>query len=74
MPYKVKVIKDLCIGAASCVALAPLAFELDDEGKAVVLDSVSESTDDELLDGAKSCPTDAIIVEDETGKQIWPEK
>jgi len=39
-----------------------------------VLDSVSESTDDELLDGAKSCPTDAIIVEDDTGKQIWPEK
>ncbi len=36
MPYKVKVDRDLCIGAASCVAVAPKTFELDNEGKAVI--------------------------------------
>jgi len=74
MSYKVRVVRDLCIGAASCVALAPLAFELDSEGKAIVKDTVSQTSDAELLESAKSCPVDAIIVEDESGMQIWPQK
>jgi len=71
--YKVVVIRDKCIGAASCVAIAPKAFKLDDEQKAVVLDSFSEESDDNLLLAAQSCPTAAIIVTDtETGEQVWP--
>jgi ferredoxin len=71
--YKVTVIRDKCIGAASCVAIAPKAFKLDEEQKAIILDSVSEESDDNLLLAAQSCPTAAIIVTDtETGEQIWP--
>ena len=27
-----------------------------------------------IIDSAKSCPTNAIILKDENGKQIWPEQ
>ena len=37
MAYKIKVDRDLCIGAASCIAVAPKVYELDNEGKAVIL-------------------------------------
>lgn len=69
---EVHVDRELCIGAASCVAVAPEVFELDDENKAIVKDKngVDEQT---LLDAAKSCPTNAIILKDENGKQVWPE-
>lgn len=69
--YKVKVIRDLCIGAASCVAIAPKVFELDAEAKAVVL-SPDSDTDENILASAQSCPVNAIIVEDENGQQVWP--
>ena len=89
MALKVKVDRELCIGAASCVAVAPNTFELDSEGKAVIkkkdgtmtsgLVSYSEINDNEtnILNAAKSCPTNAIVIVevDETGKeirQVWP--
>ncbi|KKS81321.1 MAG: hypothetical protein UV55_C0016G0027 [Candidatus Gottesmanbacteria bacterium GW2011_GWC1_43_10] len=34
--YKVTVDRNLCIGAGSCVAVAPLAFALDNEAKAIL--------------------------------------
>jgi ferredoxin len=51
--------------------VAPDVFELDEEGKAVVLDA--SSVDDEiLLEAAKSCPLDAIILEDDEGNRVYP--
>lgn len=72
MAYKVRVDRNLCIGAGSCVAVAPKAFALDNEAKAIVLPTAGEENDQTLLEGAKACPTAAIIVTDETGKQIFP--
>jgi ferredoxin len=68
---KVRVDRELCIGVSNCVAIAPTVFKLDNESKAVVLDaaSVNEKT---LMEAAESCPQDAIIVEDDTGKQLYP--
>jgi ferredoxin len=71
MVNKVKVVRDKCIGAASCVALAPKIFDLDKENKAVVI-SQDRNTDEEELLAAQSCPTGAIVVTDKKGKQIWP--
>lgn len=62
----------LCIGAATCVALAPKAWALDDEAKAYILESASDETDQALIDAAKSCPVAAIIITGEDGKQIFP--
>lgn len=70
--YKVKVVRDGCIGAASCVAMAAQTFELDEENKAVIKDG-STDTEDAILMAAQSCPTKAIIIIDnETGQQVWP--
>lgn len=70
--YKIKVDRDLCIGAASCVALASKTFELDSENKAIVL-SEDADTAEAIRLAAESCPTKAIILEDaETGKQEYP--
>lgn len=71
--YKIQVIRDLCIGAASCVAVSPAIFELDAEKKAIILEQGSDDAEN-ILTAAQSCPTKAIIITDtETGKQVWPE-
>lgn len=70
--YHVKIDRTLCIGAASCVALAMKSFALDDENKAIVLDENGEVPEVIRL-AAESCPTKAIILEDsETGAQEYP--
>jgi ferredoxin len=68
---KVKVDRELCIGVSNCVANAPTVFKLDDQNKVVVLDpgSVDEET---LMEAAKSCPENAIIIEDDEGNQLYP--
>ncbi len=69
--YRVKVIRSKCIGAASCVAIAPKVFGLDEKNLAFVISE--DELDDMKLLAAQSCPTAAIIVEEfETGKQVWP--
>lgn len=70
--YTVKVDRDLCIGAGSCVAVAPKVFALDNEAKAILLPTAGEEDDNTVLEAAKSCPVAAIIVTDETGKQLFP--
>lgn len=83
----IKVDPDLCIGAASCVTIAPETFQLNDENKAVVLDhgtepggrvyervmDVSEDEKETIILAAQSCPTLAIFIFDEDGKQLFPE-
>ena len=79
--------RDQCIGAASCVAVYPEVFEIDDEAKAVLKlqgnETTSERTDikaldvssvddDTLLLAAQSCPTAAIYLYDESGEQVFP--
>ena len=70
--YQVSVINDKCISAASCVAIAPGVFELDEEGIAKVISQDGDDDETKLL-AAQSCPTSAIVVVDtETGTQVWP--
>jgi len=87
MKIRIVVDPDLCIGAASCVTIAPETFEMNVENKAEVLDHgvaadgpryerEMDATEDELANiilGAQSCPTLAIAVYDEAGKQLYPE-
>lgn len=70
---KVRVDRDLCIGAATCIAVAPKTFVLDSEAKAIVLQTAQEELPDTIIESAKACPVAAIIIEDETGKRIFPE-
>ena len=84
---EIKIDRGLCIGAGTCVVFASNTFELDNELKAVLKRSheSNEGRSPELVEGkkkndsdedinsaAKSCPTLAIILEDDQGKQIYP--
>lgn len=71
MALQIIVDREKCISAASCVAVAPEVFELDGEGKAVVK-SATGDPDDVIIDAAKACPTLAITIIGEDGKQIVP--
>jgi ferredoxin len=87
MRITIKVDPDLCIGAASCVTIAPETFQLNDENKAYVLDHGTEPTArsyervvdvtqaemDNIVLAAQSCPTLAVFVFDENGNQVFPE-
>jgi ferredoxin len=71
--YKVKVVRNLCISAASCIAVSPNVFEFDSENKAIIKEGASDS-EQNILMAAQSCPTKAIIITDtETGQQVWPQ-
>lgn len=86
MKLRIVVDPDLCIGAASCVTVAPDSFVLNVENKAEVLDRgqapdgpsyerTVEMTEDEkqnLIIAAQSCPTLAITIFDENDVQIYP--
>lgn len=63
--------RDLCIAAASCIAVSGVTFELDNENKVVVTDP-NATDDDTLIAAAESCPTIAILLFDKDGKQIFP--
>ena len=63
--------RDLCIGAASCVVIAPGTFQLDQENKVYMVDMNAHDADT-LLMAAESCPTKAIFLYDEEGKQVYP--
>lgn len=64
--------RNLCIGAATCIAIAPKAWALDDEAKAIILDTAGEESDQTLIEAAKGCPVAAIYLTDDTGKQVFP--
>jgi ferredoxin len=68
---KVRIDRELCIGISNCVAVAPTVFELDDSNIAVVTNpsSVSEK---KIMEAAESCPQNAVIVEDDKGRQLYP--
>ena len=69
---RVKVDRDLCIGAATCLALATKTFALDPDAKAVILETAEEDSDELIIDAARGCPTAAISIVDENGNKIFP--
>lgn len=50
-----------CVGHARCNFVAPQAFDLDDDGYAVVIATADASAED-LQSAADSCPEQAITV------------
>lgn len=68
---RIEIKRDLCIGAASCLAVAPGVFELDSEMKAIVKDQ-NAADGATILEAARACPTVAIYLYDDDGKQVFP--
>lgn len=70
---KVVVNRDKCIGAASCVDIAPGAYVLDVHKKAVFLDGHTVDLET-LVTSADVCPTLAISIYDDDGTLLFPEQ
>jgi len=68
---RVRVDRDVCIGTANCVAIAPEVFELDNQGLSRVVNQ-DAGTEEQLRDAAEECPVQAIILEDDDGTQVYP--
>ncbi|HZQ63962.1 MAG TPA: ferredoxin [Gaiellaceae bacterium] len=60
---RIRLDRELCIGAGTCAKVAPGVFALDDEELARVVDPEAASTD-AILDAAARCPTGAIYVDE----------
>jgi len=71
MAYTVKIDRDLCIGSGDCVRIAAKTFKLDSENKSTVIAQNADS-DEVLMQAAQTCPVAAVILADETGKQVFP--
>lgn len=68
--YTVKVIQSKCIAAASCVAISPTFFKLNEQNLVEIIENGVDEEDNVLL-SAQSCPTGAIeIYEGEV--RVWP--
>ena len=62
---KIKIDREVCIGASACIAAAGKTFALDEEGKSRVIDPQGDD-EDSILAAAAACPTQAIeILNDE---------
>lgn len=68
---KIVIDRTKCIGAQSCVVVAPGIFQVDDKNLAYIVDPDSHD-DDTLLMAAESCPVLAIELFDENGNKIFP--
>ena len=53
--------RSLCVGSGPCFVIAPGAFRLDANMKAVVVDPEAEQKE-RLLEAARACPTRAIYL------------
>jgi ferredoxin len=70
--YQVRVDKDLCMSSGRCVADHPRAFRFDDDEIAETTETVNEVADEALLEAARDCPAEAILVLDDSGEQLAP--
>jgi len=68
--YKIVVVQSKCIAAASCIAISPTLFKLNEQNLAEMIEEGSDELDNIML-AAQSCPTGAIeIYEGEA--RVWP--
>jgi ferredoxin len=68
--YSVKVVQSKCIAAASCVAISPAVFLLNEDNLVEIVEGGVDNEDNILL-AAQSCPTGAIEIW-EGEKKVWP--
>jgi ferredoxin len=62
----VKADVERCEGYANCVIGAPSVFDLDDDGLVLLLKrDISEDERTHVEEAARSCPVNALTVEDE---------
>jgi len=71
MALTIKIDEDECIGCGECSEAAPGTFEVNDDNIAVVKDPGGDA-EDIIIESAKACPVEAIIVTNADGQQLAP--
>lgn len=61
---KAKVDPDMCIGCGLCAGTVPEVFEMNADGKAEALDTVTDENQDSVQEAIDSCPSNAISWEE----------
>ena len=69
---RIEIDRELCIGVASCIGIAPEAYDLDEENIAIVRDEWKTLDDDVLMQSAEVCPVNAIFLYDKDDNQLYP--
>ena len=67
----INISRELCIGAAPCVAIAGDVFQLDDEGKAILVAPNQDDATTKLA--AEACPVRAIFLYEDDKTQFYPD-
>ncbi len=62
---KVKIDPELCTGDEICVQLCPEVFEMQEDKAIVIMNDVPKDLQDSVRESADSCPSEAIIIEEE---------
>ncbi len=62
---KVKIDPELCNGDEVCVQLCPEVFEMKEDKAVVIMEEISPDLQDSVREAADSCPSEAIIIEEE---------
>jgi ferredoxin len=68
--YTIKVLQSKCIAAASCVAISPTLFKLNEQNLVEMIENGIDEEDNIML-SAQSCPTGAIEIY-EGDARVWP--
>ncbi|WP_307868343.1 ferredoxin [Umezawaea beigongshangensis] len=72
VPWRIDVDRETCVGSGMCTAIASNRFVLvADRARAV---DATVEPDEAVLDAAESCPMEAIVVRDEAGRVLAPER
>lgn len=71
MSYRIVIDRVKCQGIGACVSAAPDVFEIDSEGKAIVINTEG-ADDDTILAAAEACPLEAISIYDGEDELVYP--
>lgn len=69
---EIRIIREKCIGAATCVVYAPGTFDLDEQNIAIIKEGSWDRLE-KIIAAAQSCPVIAIEVF-EKGKKVYPKE
>ena len=67
----IRIDRHLCVGFGDCIDAAPELFELDDDSIAIFKEGLPEN-EQLALRACESCPVDALVALDSSGKQVAP--
>lgn len=71
MALEVEINRDVCMGSGNCVYTVPGVFDLDEDSVAFVVDA-SGAPEDEVIEAARQCPTQAITVRRDGEQVVGP--